>query len=59
VAISATMPANAHVAVTVTDLAVSEEWYTHGPSHQAGERGGMAWPSRSARSGRERGLQPC
>src|SRR5437763_15720554 len=28
VAISATMPAITHVAVTVTDLAVSEEWYT-------------------------------
>jgi glyoxylase I family protein len=27
-AISATMPAVTHVAVTVTDLAVSEEWYT-------------------------------
>jgi glyoxylase I family protein len=28
VAISATMPAVTHVVVTVTDLAVSEEWYT-------------------------------
>ena len=27
-AISATMPAITHVAVTVSDLAVSEEWYT-------------------------------
>ena len=27
-AISATMPAITHVAVTVTDLAASEEWYT-------------------------------
>ena len=27
-AISATMPAITHVAVTVTDLAVSEQWYT-------------------------------
>jgi len=28
VAISATMPAVTHVVVTVTDLAVSEQWYT-------------------------------
>jgi glyoxylase I family protein len=28
VAISATMPAITHVVVTVTDLAVSEQWYT-------------------------------
>jgi catechol-2,3-dioxygenase len=40
VAISGTIPAISHVAVTVTDLSVSEAWYTRvfgvGPSRRTG-----------------------